>query len=100
MIFYSSVWAMGLSGDEVALFCIVSPIVLSLPIPFLRRLLLNSPTFGDLGLLIGVASRYLEGEGAERLRAAATGVGLAAIARVASWWEVRKDPARLQGRAM
>lgn len=100
MIFYSSVWAMGLSGDEVALFCIVSPIVLSLPIPFLPRLLLNSPTLGDSGLLIGVASRYLEGEGAERLRAAAIGVGLAAIARVASWWEVRNDPARLQGRAM
>ncbi|BGP10619.1 Protein cwh43 [Rhodotorula toruloides] len=100
MIFYSSVWAMGLSGDEVALFCIISPIVLSLPIPFLSNFLLNSPTSGDLGLLVGVASRYLEGEGAERLRAAAFGVGLAAIARVASWWEVRKDPARLEGRAI
>ncbi|GEM12322.1 calcofluor white hypersensitive protein [Rhodotorula toruloides] len=100
MIFYSSVWAMGLSGDEVALFCIISPIVLSLPIPFLPNFLLNSPTFGDLGLLLGVASRYLEGEGAERLRAAAFGVGLAAIGRVASWWEVRKDPARLEGRAI
>ncbi|PRQ75794.1 Frag1/DRAM/Sfk1 family-domain containing protein [Rhodotorula toruloides] len=100
MIFYSSVWAMGLSGDEVALFCIISPVILSLPIPFLSSFLLNSPTFGDLGLLVGVASRYLEGEGAERLRAAAFGVGLAAIARVASWWEVRKDPARLEGRAL
>ncbi|GAA5887107.1 hypothetical protein JCM5296_001596 [Sporobolomyces johnsonii] len=107
MIFYSSVWAMGLSGDEVLLFCVLSPALLALR-PLLR--LFTRPEVAHVGLLIGVASRYLssddasvheddDDQGQRRLRMLAFGLAMATMGHVAEWWQVRLDPARLDQRA-
>ncbi|GAA5985216.1 hypothetical protein JCM10908_002572 [Rhodotorula pacifica] len=105
MIFYSAVWAMGLSGDEILLFCCISPFLLSLP-P-LRRLFAR-PSLGNLGALIGIASVFAgdtdgesgasEGEGTARLRWTASGVAMATMGMVAGWWEVRTDDRKLENR--
>ncbi|GAA5959623.1 hypothetical protein JCM21900_002958 [Sporobolomyces salmonicolor] len=107
MIFYSSVWAMGLSGDEVLLFCVLSPALLALR-PLLR--LFTRPEVGHVGLLVGVAARYLsydagtlheddDDQGQKRLRMLAFGLAMATMGKVAQWWQVRLDPARLDRRA-
>lgn len=96
MIFYSSVWAMGLSGDEVLLFCVLSPLVLALP-P-LRRALAH-PALGNVGLLAGLAVRWVDDDGKGRLRGLAAGLGMALCGRVAAWWDVRGDSAKLDARA-
>ncbi|GAA6050383.1 hypothetical protein JCM3770_004011 [Rhodotorula araucariae] len=96
MIFYSAVWAMGLSGDEVLLFCILSPILLALP-P-LRRAFAH-PALAHFGLLVGLAMRWVDDDGTWRLRGTAAGLGLATCGFVARWWEVREDAAKLDARA-
>ncbi|GAA5867656.1 hypothetical protein JCM3774_001547, partial [Rhodotorula dairenensis] len=105
MIFYSAVWAMGLSGDEILLFCCISPFLLVLP-P-LRRLFAR-PGIGNLGVLVSVASVYAgdtdgeagasEGEGAARLRWTALGLAWATMGHVAAWWQVRTDDRKLENR--
>ncbi|BGP42687.1 Protein cwh43 [Rhodotorula kratochvilovae] len=96
MIFYSAVWAMGLSGDEVLLFCILSPILLALP-P-LRRAFAH-PALAHVGLLAGLAMRWVDDDGKWRLRGTAAGLALATCGIVARWWEVRHDAAKLDARA-
>lgn len=105
MIFYSAVWAMGLSGDEILLFCCISPFLLVLP-PL--RSLFARPGIGNLGLLVSVASVYAgdtdgesgasEGEGAARLRWTALGLACATMGHVAAWWQVRTDDRKLENR--
>lgn len=102
MIFYASVWAMGLSGDEVLLFSILSPALLV--IPQLQQLF-SRPEFGSFGLLIGVAARWIPdeadgagGHGSRRLRMLSIGLALSTMGRTAEWLSVRKDSAKLQAR--
>ncbi|GAA5895742.1 hypothetical protein JCM6882_001368 [Rhodosporidiobolus microsporus] len=47
MIFYNSVWAMGLSGDELLLLCVLSPLLLCFPTPLLS--LFGHPAVANLG---------------------------------------------------
>ncbi|GAA6017802.1 hypothetical protein JCM11491_004624 [Sporobolomyces phaffii] len=103
MIFYASVWAMGLSGDEVLLFSILSPALLVIP-PLQE--LFSQPSFGNFGLLVGVAARWIPdeadgagGHGSRRLRMLSVGLALATMGRVASWWKVRHDGARCQAKS-
>ena len=105
MIFYSAVWAMGLSGDEILLFCCISPFFLLFP-PL--RSWFARPGIANLGVLIAVASVYAgdtdgeagasEGEGAARLRWTGLGLAWATMGHVASWWHVRMDDRMLENR--
>ncbi|GAA5847258.1 hypothetical protein JCM9279_006160 [Rhodotorula babjevae] len=96
MIFYSAVWAMGLSGDEVLLFAILSPVVLA--VPALRRAFAH-PALAHLGLVGGLATRWLDGDGTARLRGTALALGLALCGRVSGWWEVRREADKVDARA-
>ncbi|GAA5895793.1 hypothetical protein JCM8208_005089 [Rhodotorula glutinis] len=96
MIFYESVWSMGLSGNEVLLFAILSPILLALPT--LRRAFAR-PALAHLGLLVGLATRWLDGAGIARLRGTALGLGLAVCGTVGGWWEVRREADKVDARA-
>lgn len=102
-IFYSSVWSMGLSGYEVLLFSILSPALLV--IPSLQKLF-SLPSFGNFGLLVGIASRWLPdepdqagGHGLRRLSMLSIGLALGTMGKVAEWWKIRKDSTRLQARS-
>ncbi|GAA5953754.1 hypothetical protein JCM3765_006958 [Sporobolomyces pararoseus] len=102
MIFYASVWAMGLSGDEVLLFSILSPALLVIP---QIQQLFSRPSFGSFGLLVGIAARWIPdeadgagGHGSRRLRMLSIGLALSTMGRIAEWWNVRKDQAKLQAR--
>ncbi|GAA6038296.1 hypothetical protein JCM8097_003930 [Rhodosporidiobolus ruineniae] len=103
MIFYGSVWAMGLSGDEVLLLVTLSPFIFSLPL-FGRPLLalFQHPAVGNLGLLVGLAARYAEdaeGDGTRRLRVVAAGLGMVTAGVAAGWWSARRDSVRVEGKA-
>ncbi|GAA5821666.1 hypothetical protein JCM11251_000961 [Rhodosporidiobolus azoricus] len=102
MIFYNSVWAMGLSGDELLLLCVLSPFLLLFPRfnPLLG--LFSHPAVAHLGLLIGLCARWSEdttGDGKRRLWITAGGLGAAVMGRVGEWWKVRADRTRLEGKA-
>ncbi|BGP19267.1 hypothetical protein JCM10213_008215 [Rhodosporidiobolus nylandii] len=89
MIFYSSVWAMGLSGQEALLLVILSPFLLCLS-PFLP--LFSHPAVGHLGALVGLVARYSEdheGDGTRRLKVSAAGLGMLTTGMVAGWWKDR-----------
>lgn len=103
MIFYASVWAMGLSGDEVLLFSILSPALLVIP---QIQEIFSRPVFGNVGLLIGVAARWIPDEadgarshGSRRLRMVSMGLALSTLGKIASWWKVREDQAKLRARS-
>ncbi|GAA5915772.1 Cwh43p [Sporobolomyces salmoneus] len=103
MIFYSSVWSMGLSGLEVLLFSILSPGLLA--IPQLRQLF-SRPSFGNIGLLLGVTARWIPdeadgagGHGSRRLTMSSIGLALATMGKVAEWWKVRNDYGKVQARS-
>lgn len=103
MIFYASVWAMGLSGDEALLFSILTPAFLVIP---QIQQLFSRPSFGNFGLLIGVAARWIPDEadgagshGSRRLRILSIGLALSTMGKVAEWWKVKKDQAKLQARS-
>ncbi|GAA6010929.1 hypothetical protein JCM10207_003995 [Rhodosporidiobolus poonsookiae] len=90
MIFYNSVWAMGLDGREALLLSVLSPLLLSLP-PLLS--LSQHPAFGNLGALLGLAARYVEdweGDGKRRLAVVAAGVGWGTMGVVGGWWKARR----------
>ncbi|GAA5996073.1 Cwh43p [Rhodotorula paludigena] len=97
MIFYSSVWAMGLSGDEIALLCTLAPFLLA--VPPLRRAFAH-PVLAHCGLLAGLATRWIDDGGKWRLRWTAVGLGCATMGRVAMWWDVRRDAQKLEARSM
>ncbi|GAA6058597.1 hypothetical protein JCM10212_004008 [Sporobolomyces blumeae] len=97
MIFFNSVWAMGLSGDEVLLFIILSPGLLALPA---LRTLFAHPFFAHVGLVVGVVARWIpdeadhaKGHGLRRLRTLSAGLGLATMGRTTAWWRARRDEA-------
>lgn len=103
MIFYASVWSMGLSGLEVLLFSILSPALLILrPL----RTLFSRPSFANVGLLIGLIARWIPdeadgagGHGSRRLTLVSIGLALGTMGKTAEWWAVRNDRAKLDARS-
>ncbi|SDA02991.1 BZ3500_MvSof-1268-A1-R1_Chr11-1g03251 [Microbotryum saponariae] len=98
MIFYSSVWSMGLSGEEVLLFVSLSPALLS--IRRLRELVVGHQTLFHLVTLIGLAAYQIDDEGEVRLRVLAFAVGVGCLLYPANWWEARAHKAELQYRTV
>ncbi|SCV73348.1 BQ2448_7274 [Microbotryum intermedium] len=98
MIFYSSVWSMGLSGEEVLLFVSLSPVFLS--IRRLRELVLGNQTLVHLVTLIGLAAYQIDDDGAVRLRVLAFAVGVGSLLYTAKWWEARAHQTELYCRTV
>ncbi|ORY43259.1 Frag1/DRAM/Sfk1 family-domain-containing protein [Leucosporidium creatinivorum] len=96
MIFYSSVWSMGLSGEEVLLFSSLSPALLSSR--RIREFVLAQPFLLQLLIFGGNAAYKIDDEGAVRLRVVAFAVGAGCLHHAARWWEARKHPTELSAR--
>ncbi|KAK4053362.1 Protein cwh43 [Microbotryomycetes sp. JL221] len=94
MIFYSSVWNMGLSGDEVLLFTCLSPVLLS--VPLVRKVAIRGSSILQALMLMGMAAYRIDDLGHQRLRLNAAAVGFGCIHYAAHWWSMRGDPSRLQ----
>jgi hypothetical protein len=91
VLFYQSVWAMGLSGDEVLLFCTLSPILLiGAPV---RRLLVRYPAIHNLATVVGILAYRIDDEGEKRLRTLAASIAISTMGMSAGWWQA----ARIRG---
>ncbi|KAM0787197.1 hypothetical protein ACM66B_006439 [Microbotryomycetes sp. NB124-2] len=83
MIFYSSVWNMGLSGDEVLLFASLSPVLLV--VPPIRRFASGVPSVLRAVMLLGIAAHQVDDLGPKRLKLNAAAVGFGCLHYAAQW---------------
>ena len=96
MIFYSAVWSMGLSGEEVLLFMCLSPILLG--IKRIRHFVLDHTLLMQALVFAGNLAYKIDDEGAVRLRVVASAVGAGCLFHSARWWEVHQQPQELASR--
>ncbi|KAK4048885.1 Protein cwh43 [Microbotryomycetes sp. JL201] len=94
MIFYSSVWNMGLSGDEILLFASLAPVLLA--IPSVRRFASFAPSVLRAMMLLGMAAHRVDDLGPTRLKMNAAAVGFGCLHYAAQWSAAANHGARVQ----
>ncbi|KAK9463988.1 Frag1/DRAM/Sfk1 family-domain-containing protein [Lipomyces oligophaga] len=89
LIWYFPLWYMGISGYEVTLLSVVSPVFLG--IPFLAALFGQFPQIAVLGQLLGVAAYLVLGP-SDRLLTVSAGSIFASISLAIQFWNVTVLP--------
>ncbi|KAM0752819.1 hypothetical protein T439DRAFT_323432 [Meredithblackwellia eburnea MCA 4105] len=91
MIFYQSVWSMGLSGDEVLLFCTLTPILLLSN--RVQKFVAAHPVLIACVELVGILIYRIDDEGQGRLRTLGFALGIQTLGWSAKWRDAAKSEA-------